>query len=266
MPQFDRAEGRRLFGLDPAGYDAARPGHAERVYDLLVQWGGLGPESTVLEVGPGTGQATRRLLDAGASRVVALEPDHALADFLRERYGERIEVRETTLEDALLPTGSFDLALAASSFHWVDEEIGLARLFSALRPGGRIALWWTLFGDPDESDAFIEATRPLLADLDASPSKGEAGRPRHALDREARLGALEVAGYENAWHELVRWRATWDARGIRALYGTFSPIGRLENARKAEILDALERIARDEFGGRVERTLLTSIYIARKPG
>ena len=32
MTRIDRIEGRQLFGHDPASYDAARPGHPERVY------------------------------------------------------------------------------------------------------------------------------------------------------------------------------------------------------------------------------------------
>jgi hypothetical protein len=66
-------------------------------------------------------------------------------------------------------------------------------------------------------------------------------------------------------HELVRWKAGWDTAGIRALYGTFSPIARLHAVRKAEILDGVARIAEHDFAGCVERTLLTSLYTARRP-
>ena len=74
-----REEGRRVFGTDPETYDRARPGHAERVYEILVERCGLGPGTSVLEVGPGTGQATRRLLELGADPLVAIEPNEDLA-------------------------------------------------------------------------------------------------------------------------------------------------------------------------------------------
>lgn len=262
--RIDRKEGRSLFGLDPAAYDSARPGHAARVYEILVERCGLEAGTHVLEVGPGTGQASRRLQDLGG-RVLALEPDPALAAYLEDALGTRIEVRVTALEDAELTAADFDLAVAASSFHWVDEEVGLAKLFEALRPAGWVALWWTLFGEPDKPDAFISATSPLLEDLEASPTRGEQGRPAHALDSEARLGALLTAGFESAEHELARWEAQWDTNGIRALYGTFSPIARLDETRRSEILDGVARIAEAEFGGRVHRTLVTSLYTARRP-
>jgi SAM-dependent methyltransferase len=260
----DPREGRRLFGTDPAAYDRARPGHAERVYEVLVGRCGLAPGTAVLEIGPGTGQATRRLLELGADPLVALEPDPALAEHLRGSLGKQVDLRVTALEDAALSAGAFDLAAAASSFHWVDEAVGLAKLFRALRPGGWIALWWTLFGEADEPDAFIDATSPLLEGLVPSPSSGTAGTP-HALETEARLGSLRSVGFEDLSHQVTRWTASWDAEGVRALYGTFSPIARLDVTRKTGILDAVARIAERDFGGRVTRRLTTSLYTARKP-
>jgi SAM-dependent methyltransferase len=262
---FDRREGRRLFGSDPASYDRARPGHAERVYEVLARQCGLRPGCATLEVGPGPGQATRRLLDLGAGPLVALEPDPALAEYLAGTTGGRADIRVTTLEDADLPAAAFDLAVAASSFHWVDEAIGLEKIIDALRPGGWVALLWTLFGDEDAPDAFIRATSRLLEGIEASPSRGEAGRPPHARDTEARLAALARAGFSDAEVQTTRWSASWDSAGIRALYGTFSPISRLDESRRTAILDGVERIAEQDFGGRVERRLLTVLYTARKP-
>lgn len=117
MSQIDRKEGRRLFGSDPAAYDAARPGHPDRVYEVLVAHCGLCPSTSVLEIGPGTGQATRRLLKLGADPLVAVEPDPALADYLISVTDRSPDIRVAPLEEVELPAVSFDLAVAASSFH-----------------------------------------------------------------------------------------------------------------------------------------------------
>jgi SAM-dependent methyltransferase len=264
MTRIDPSEGRQLFGYDPASYDLARPGHPERVYEILTTRCGLARDADVLEVGPGTGQATRRLLERGASLVV-VEPNERLADYLVTTFDERVVVLRTSLEDARVPAGSFELAAAASSFHWVDEAMGLPAIHDALRPGGWIALWWTLFGEGSEPDEFIRATTPLLEGLASSPTKGLAGRPPHALDVEARTSALEAAGFVDIAHELIRWESTWDSSGIRALYGSFSPILRLEDDERMRLLDEIALIAERDFGGRVVRTLTTSLYTARKP-
>lgn len=262
----DREQGRRVFGSDPEAYDRARPGHAERVYEILVERCGLGQGTSVLEVGPGTGQATRRLLELGADPLVAIEPNEDLARYLARSVGDRVEIRVIPLEDAELRQSSFDLAAAASSFHWIDEETGLATLFDALRPGGWIALWWTGFGDPGRRDPFREATSELLADMPKSPVGSHRGGRTPTEEGSARwLSSLEVAAFVDVSHERIPWSKTFDAKGIREIFSTFSPFLVVDEERRTRTLDELERIAREEFGDRVEKPIVTALYTAHKP-
>lgn len=261
-----REEGRRLFGEAPETYDRARPGHAERVYEVLVERCGLVPGSSVIEVGPGTGHATRRLLELGADPLVAIEPNAELARYLTTSVGNRADVRVIALEDSELPASSFDLAAAASSFHWIDAASGLDVLYRALRPGGWIALWWTGFGDPSRSDPFRDATTELLENMPRSPvGSHRGGRTPSEGGSEAWLKALASAGFENGAHERVPWSKTFDAYGIREIFSTFSPFLYVDDEKRTEMLDALERTARTEFGDRVEKPLVTSLYTARRP-
>jgi trans-aconitate methyltransferase len=70
-------------------------------------------------------------------------------------------------EDADLPEASFELVVAATSFHWVvPVHEGLTRCARLLRPGGWLALWWTVFGDHSRPDPFHEALQPVLADVE----------------------------------------------------------------------------------------------------
>ena len=75
MSQINRIEGRRAFGLDPAGYDQARPEYPSGVYDLLRKRCGLRSGTRTFEIGPGTGLATKRLLRFGADPLLVVEPD-----------------------------------------------------------------------------------------------------------------------------------------------------------------------------------------------
>ena len=264
-PRIERSVGREFFGSDPETYDAMRPGHPDEVYDVLRDRCALEPGSKVLEMGPGTGKATRRLLDLGADPLVAIEPNSALADYLRAAFGDRVEVRVTTLEDAELEPGAYDLATAASAFHWVEEDTGLAKLRGALRPGGWIALWWTSFGDELQPDPFSRALDPLFEDIPHGPAGPSEGRPPFARDTERRLAALARAGFDEPAYEEVRWSREWDTDGIRGLYSTFSPLSALEPEHRTEFLDSVARVVELEFGGRVERPLVTSLYTARAP-
>ena len=82
MTKIDRSEGRILFGLDPAAYDRARPDYPDRVYDVLRELCDLTASSRVLEIGAGSGNVTRRLIELGVGSVVAIEPDESLADYI----------------------------------------------------------------------------------------------------------------------------------------------------------------------------------------
>ena len=54
---------RRLsFNARADEYRLARPPYPNRVYDLLAQRCGLGPGTRIVEIGAGTGQATRALV------------------------------------------------------------------------------------------------------------------------------------------------------------------------------------------------------------
>jgi SAM-dependent methyltransferase len=264
---FDRREGRVLFGLDPDGLASARPPYPERVYELLVERSGLREGTGTLEIGAGTGLATARLLALGARPLVALEPDAALAAHLLASLGDHaaLEIREGSFEDADLPGGSFDLAVAATSFHWIEPAAALDRVRRLLRPGGSWAMWWHVFGDDDRPDPFHEATRHLGTGRRRSPSAGEGGRPAYALDRERRLADLAAAGLVDAWHETIPFTISLDADGVRRLYATFSETARLPEAQREALLDAYAAVAEEHFGGQVERPMQTVVYGARRP-
>ena len=180
-----RSEGRRLFGLDPAGYSAGRPDYPEAVYETLARRCGLGPTTQVLEIGPGTGLVTRPLLREVA-HVTAVEPDLSMASYLRDAAASaNLDVVPSSFEEADVGRARFDLAVAATSFHWVDQEVGLSKLGHALRPGGWAALWWTLFRDPDQPDEFSQAVEQVLGPATRG-AFDEPGRPPFQLDESHR--------------------------------------------------------------------------------
>jgi len=258
---------RRLFGGDPGGYDRARPDYPSRVYEILTERCGLRPGTATLEIGPGSGLATRRLLALGADPLVAVEPDERLAVYLSEQLraeDRSIDLRGEAFEEAALDASSFDLVVSATAFHWLNQPVALANVGRILRPGGWLANWWNVFGDSFGVDAFHEATKHVMEPL-GRPAANAEGLLPFPLDAEARLADLRAAGvFDEIDHEIMPWPARFTPGQVRALYSTFPNISGLPEARRAEILDALAAIAEREFGGLVERTFYTSIYIARR--
>jgi SAM-dependent methyltransferase len=260
-----RVEGRQLFGLDPGLYDRGRPDYPSFVYDQLRRRCGMAKGSRVLEIGPGTGIVTRHLLAAG-TRVVAVEPDPSLAAYLGETtVGQELEILVASFEDAQVDIGTFDLAVAATSFHWVDQEAGLKKLGKVIRPGGWIALWWTLFRDPSQPDPFSTAVEELLGP-GTRGAFDEPGRPPFQLDSEHRQRDLiRWAQLEGVTSTLAPWTCALTATEARALYGSMATVLRRPEAEQLELLDAIERLATETFGGEVERRFVTALYLGRRP-
>ena len=128
MDKISLNDGRRLFGNDPKTYAEARPAYPDALYERLITRCGLRPRTSVFEIGPGTGIATRRLLSLGASPLRAIEPDPRLATFLRETSeNDSLEIDQASFDEAVLPEAAFDLGVAATSFHWLEQGSALAK-------------------------------------------------------------------------------------------------------------------------------------------
>lgn len=167
-------------------YDEARPDYPPAVFHALDEaLDGLAG-ARVVEVGAGTGIATRQLLERGA-QVLALDLGPAMLRRLAQRTralgavvarGEALPVRD----------GWADLVCAAQAWHWVDPRAGAAEAARVLRPGGCFAAWWN-------NDALPENPwwEPQAAELDElSPGWRELRR----RPSESWQGALRAAGFE----------------------------------------------------------------------
>jgi len=209
----------------------------------------LGDPDPVGAVTPELRAAVTWFQDAWLTRLRANNPDEALT------------VRVSPFEDVVLEEAAFDLGVSATAFHWLDEIPALARIAALLRPGGWWVAMWNEFGDDNRPDPFHDATHELLG-VPTGPSAGDRGIP-FALDFEARLAALNRSGeFDLVEHKTSRWSLALDAGHTMALYATYSNV----NARsdRDEVLAELGRIAREDFGDRVIRNMVTSLYIARR--
>ncbi|MBI2674007.1 MAG: ribosomal RNA small subunit methyltransferase A [Candidatus Zambryskibacteria bacterium] len=87
---------------------------SEKALRTIVQTGKIEKNDIILEIGPGTGIMTAELLNTGA-KVVAIEKDDNLHEFLKKKFGQEIVSGQLTLiHDDIL---KFDLSkLAAKSY------------------------------------------------------------------------------------------------------------------------------------------------------
>ena len=88
-----------MFNEVPELYDRVRPGYPDELFTDLAAVTGLSRTSAVLEVGSGTGQATRSLAAIGGA-VTGIEPGEGMAALARERLAafDNVTIETSTFE------------------------------------------------------------------------------------------------------------------------------------------------------------------------
>lgn len=118
--------------------DRVRPSYPAGLFDALFQM--LPAEPQIVEVVPGTGQATRDLLARGAS-VHAIEIGPAMAAKLRPNLpSDRLRVTVGDFETVNIAPGTADAVavFSATAYHWISRE---AQVDRPPHSSDAVALW-----------------------------------------------------------------------------------------------------------------------------
>jgi SAM-dependent methyltransferase len=161
--------GRALsFGMMAEAYERFRPGYPVELFDLVMTYAGQ-PVRTALEIGAGTGKATRLFAQRGVT-VTATDPDGAMLAELRKHVPASVKTVQAAFED-VPPGESYGLVYAAAALHWTSPEGRWSRVAMLLEPGGVVASFGgpAQLADPAVAEAVRAARAPFL-ESDEVPS------------------------------------------------------------------------------------------------
>jgi SAM-dependent methyltransferase len=159
------------FGVMAEAYERFRPGYPVELFDMVMTYAGQ-PVLTALEIGAGTGKATRLFAQLGVT-VTATEPDGAMLAELRKRVPANVTTVQATFED-LRPGQSYGLVYAAAALHWTNPEGRWSRMAGLLEPGGVFASFGgpVQLADPAVAEAVRAARTPFLESDDVPSPDG----------------------------------------------------------------------------------------------
>jgi len=123
-------------------YDKIRLNYPDELFKEIISFSGLKTNGKALEIGAGTGKATKMFLEYGCD-VTAVELGENMSEFLNEKFHDykNFNVITDSFENAEIKNENFDIIYAATAFHWVDSEIGCPKAFRLLKKGGTFALF-----------------------------------------------------------------------------------------------------------------------------
>lgn len=126
-------------------YDDARPDYPDNLIKDVLVFSQFPANGKILEIGCGTGIATKMFSEKGC-QIVGLEPSPEMAAIARKRLKRftRVTIIEKKFEDWPPGDERFDLVMSAQAFHWVRPEIGYKKTAFVLKPWGKLALFWNL--------------------------------------------------------------------------------------------------------------------------
>ncbi|MEO3770548.1 methyltransferase domain-containing protein [Micromonospora sp. B9E7] len=166
------------FGMVAEAYERYRPGYPVELLDLVMTYAGR-PIRTALEIGAGTGKATR-LFTRREVTLTVTEPDGAMLAELRKHVPSRVQTVQAAFED-LRPGERYGLVYAAAALHWTKAEGRWSRMAALVEPGGVFASFGApiQLADPAVADAVRAARAPFL-ESDEVPSP-DGTPPGHAM-------------------------------------------------------------------------------------
>lgn len=252
-----------MFDQHAEAYDRFRPTYPDAVIDELL--GPLPAGMDVLDVGCGTGIASRQIAQRGA-KVLGVELAPRMAEIARS-HGVEVEIAAFEGWD---PAGrTFDRVTSAQAWHWLYLPVATAKAAAVLRPGGRLCLIWNAGCHPDDlADALEEVYAGVVPRGSPRLFRGyAANRPsdvRTGLDSEiaAISAATDLSAPAEKWFPWARAyeREEWlDQLVSRSDHAALEPVVR---DRLFEAIGA----AIDDHGGSFVMNFETVLVTATRLG
>lgn len=147
----ERLDNTNKFTFKAKAYSLGRADYAKSFIDYLVNSLSLSSQTTVADIGSGTGKFSKQLLEKGAT-VYAVEPNddmRLVAENELSCYSGFISIKGSSC-DTTLQSGSVDFVTAAQAFHWFEPKMFYNECKRILKPNGKVILLWNSRDEKDE--------------------------------------------------------------------------------------------------------------------
>ena len=171
MTQSLHPSAQKGFSLGAELYQQVRPSYPPEIVVWLQDQLKVGENSTVIDLGSGTGKFLPFLLQTQA-KVIAVE---AVAEMLQQlqQTHPKVECVQAYSDQLPFQNESVDAMLCAQSFHWFSNSETLKEMYRVLIPSGHLGLVW------NQRDITVDWVKALADEI----APFEADTPRYHSEK-----------------------------------------------------------------------------------
>jgi SAM-dependent methyltransferase len=254
---------RATFEQDSDLYDRARPNYPAQIFDDLGRLAEIPVHGRILEIGPGTGQATLPLAKRGYE-IVGIELGQGLSTVLRCKLAgyPEVEIINAPFETWEPDEKRFDSIVAFTAFHWIDRDVRFVKAAQLLKPDGTIAIVATQHVLPEMGDLFWVEVHDDYGAVDPEGDSGPPPAPDQVPDLADDIQASEL--YENVATRRYLWDVTYTASEYISVLNTYSGHIALAPTIRNELCDRIRRRIENQPFRKITKTYLATLNVARK--
>ena len=251
---------RTVFEQVPDEFDKWRPRYCEELFNDLIAYAKLDSSSAVLEVGPGTGQATEPILKTGCA-VTAIELGSLFSEILKNKYSsyKNFSVINADFETYLFADEQFDLVYSAAAFQWIPEQIGYPKAHAILESGGTFAMFM-MIADVRPGGGYTD--QPLYSQIQDVYAKYFHPETEYMCSLD--YGAREKYGFIDLEKREYLKTRTYYADDYVSLISTHSDHITLKEPYRSSFFDGIRQAIMNN-GNTITLYDRITMYLARKP-
>lgn len=245
-------------------YHQVRPGYPSCMYEDIRSVCGITSSSRILEIGVGSGIATKQLATFGCE-LVGLEPGSQLVAIAKRELATfpKVQIEEKTFEDFHDAGDGFDAVLALTAFHWLSSEDKYQKVMDLLRQNGTMVIVWNSFCQSGEpvSRAVNDLYTDLLPDVYPTSRQdvnegvlAKLTEREHEIQNDPRFVLWFLRRYLTLYH--------YDSESYASLLNTYPKIIKLENSRREAFLAKVRETVKGY--GSIHVPVLTTLLVCRR--
>ena len=233
---------KTTFNTAPTLYEDVRPGYPAELIRDVIDLSGLEDNNRVLEIGCGTGKATRPFAERGYE-LICLDIGADLIAVAKEKL--KVFPNVSFVPEAFEEwesDGKFDLIISATAFHWVDRKIRYLKASEVLKSNGFLAVFSNQHVRKDEG--FFAESQSLY---DKYYVPLTTNHPTHATD------FLGVEAFQDPIKHVYPWTQTYSSEQYIKLLGTYSGHIALSEENKRLLFEGITNLIETKYNGRITK-------------